>query len=220
MKTWVSCVAAAALVLLGAAGASAGAIVVSTGLDGSGNLQSAGNSVDANWTYVDANFSPTSGNTYVVASNNTDWFGGWLANGPNSDWISPDPDVSGYGTYPYSFSTTFGLSDYDLSTVSLSGAWAIDDQGSLFLNGNLISSIGDGNWGSLTAFSVPVNSPDFNQGLNTLTITMTWTDDYLEGVRLEGSVTGDVQSTPEPGSWALAGLGALAIGAIGRRRRA
>lgn len=110
---------------------------------------------------------------------------------------------------------------YDPNNVSLSGAWGIDDQGTINLNGNQIGSLGGGAWGALTSVSVPTGSADFVTGLNTLSITMTSDDHFLEAVRFEGSVTGTGldATAPEPGSvlLMLAGLGSLAFA---KRRRA
>jgi hypothetical protein len=64
------------------------------------------------------------------------------------------------------------------------------------LNGNLLDSLGNGNWGSLFAFSAP--SSDFVAGVNTLSIVGGPTDNYLEGVRLQGDITGAVTAVPEP----------------------
>jgi hypothetical protein len=195
----------------------AGTINLATGLNGSGQVIGTGDVADANWTVND--LSHDSGNitaAKTVFSNNADWYGGWLANGPNSDWIAWNPDTSANGLGNYT--RTFNLTGYDLSTVSITGAWTLDDSGILLLNGNQIASLGGGNWGSLSDFSV---STGFNQGLNSLTIEITSTDDFLEAVRLEGSLTGQSTSAvPEPASLTLVGMAAVSgLGYCGWRRR-
>jgi hypothetical protein len=98
--------------------------------------------------------------------------------------------------------------------VSLSGSWAIDDEGTLYLNGNLLGSLGDGCWESLTAFSAP--SSDFVAGENTLSIVGGATDNWVEGVRLEGDVTG----VPLPDAVSTFGLlGVVLAGLAGLRRK-
>ena len=120
-----------------------------------------------------------------------------------SDWIAFDANNccdNGLGTY----TETFDLTGYNLSTVSISGSWTIDDSGILILNGKTIGTLGDGNWGTMFAFS-DSTSTDFNQGLNTLQIEITGTDVYLEGVNLSGTLTGQ-QNAPEPSYSAISAV--------------
>jgi len=46
---------------------------------------------------------------------------------------------------PTHFKTTFNLTGFDPSTASLTGRWAMDQSGSLSLNGVLEQSVTDGN---------------------------------------------------------------------------
>ena len=188
---------------------------LATGQDGSGNIQTTSGASDANWTQ-----SVTSGAAQVVISSSADWYGGWLADDTTSAWIAPNAGITNNGPAPYTFTDTFNTSGYQLSSLAISGGmWAIDDGGTVSLNGNLLSTVGSGAWGGLTAFSVP--NSDFVSGVNTLTITLTDSDEFLEAVRLEGTVTGTavVTGTPEPATVLLsaAGLAALAFRRKARR---
>lgn len=200
---------------------------VSTGFNTSGQLitsstTSGRGTPDGHWDVIDTNLGSTyNGAAYVVTSSQNDWYSGWLGNGPNSDWIALDANTNNNGQAPYTFSTTFNMTGYDLSTASLSGSWAIDDGGTLSLNGNSLGTLGSGQWGALTAFSAP--SSDFVSGVNTLSITITDSDFNLEAVRLQGSVSASPlgTATPEPASLTLMGLCFAILGGyrVGKHRR-
>ena len=159
-----------------------GTINVATGLDCSNLLITTGGTNDCHWT---VNGNPAQ----VVAPDNADWYWGWPSDGPNSDWIAINANTASNGPAPYSFDLVFDLSGSSLSVVSLSGLWTLDDTGTLSLNGHQIAAL-SGAYLALYPFSVPAGSPFFLQGVNTLTITMTSTDNYLDAVRLEGTVSG------------------------------
>ena len=167
-------------------------INLATGLDASNQLLSTSGAADAHWT-VDQHGGGTAPAQVVTASSaDGGFFAGWAADGPNSDWIALNANTSAPGPSPYTFYRTFDLTGANLANVSIVGQWAIDDQGTLMLNGNTIASTASF---SLMDFSVPADSPFFKQGLNTLTITMTFSDNSYDAVRLEGSVTGSSVGT-------------------------
>ena len=150
----------------------------------------------------------------VVTPTDADWYGGWVANSSSSSWIAYNPTNccdNGLGDY----STTFVLTSANISSAALSGSWTLDDSGELLLNGNVVATLGGGNWGSLQSLTVP--SGDFVVGTNTLSIDITGTDSFLEGVNLEGTVTTASATAPEPSSLLLLGSGVL--GLVGWRRK-
>ena len=187
-------------------------INLGTGLDASNNLITTGGLADNNWS-VDAQAGGAQP-TQVVTPASADWWGLWPANGPGSDWIARSAATTANGPAPYSFYRAFDLSAYDLSTVTIAGSWAIDDEGTLSLNGHQLGFHVWDEWGhGLETFSVPIGSPYLLQGVNTLAITETRNDNFYEGVRLEGTVSGSV---PEPASAALLMLNTVLF--IRRRR--
>ena len=71
-----------------------------------------------------------------------------------------------------SFTFTFSLDGFDISTASLSGLWGVDNVGSVYLNNTLLSDLPNvvtGNFNVLTAFNAGPGSSAFVAGTNTLT---------------------------------------------------
>ena len=149
--------------------------------------------------------------------NDADWFGGWAADGPDSNWVTQNAQRTNNGeNLPITYSVQFYLAD--TAAASLSGSWGIDDSGFISLNGHQLDAQGCCGFPHTVGDSVV---SDFNAGLNTLSIVMTGSDDFLEAVRFEGAVTGDgatFSATPEPATVLLV-LGAIS-GCAARRRRA
>lgn len=200
------------LLALATASAQAGSVNLSTGLDASDTLITVGNTPDGHWT-VDQ---PSGGiaPAKVVAPGFADWpAAAWAANGPNSDWICIDPTtLHNAPVIPYTYYRTFNLAASELATAAISGFWGIDDAGEVRLNGTSIST-SPGDYAVTTPFSVAAGSSLFLAGPNTLTITMTASDNFWEAVRLEGTLTGVAVPTPA----AFVGGGAL-LGLLGARR--
>jgi hypothetical protein len=175
----------------------------------------------ATYTVVEQNgfnFGAT-GTAQVVtpASNDAGFLGGWVPNSSSSDWVAFDPNnATGNGLGIYT--TTFTLTAADLATASLAGSWTLDDGGSLLLNGHTLGTV-SGGWSSLHPFSVAAGSSDFVQGTNTLSLSITGSDVFLEGVNLAGILT-TPSTVPEPSLRVVmvVGLGTLLMLTWRRRR--
>ena len=195
--------------------AEAGNINLATGLDAAGNLQTANDSIDAFWKAAGGNTPIHLPNAYVVGPGSADdgTLHGWPANGPNSAWIAVDPDsVSGNGLM--SFTRTFWVNTPGTASIS-GGLWSIDDNGTLVLNGDLLSTLNSPAYDSLNAFGT--GAGDFVHGWNTLTMTVIApTDNFYEAARLEGMVIG--AGVPERSTWAMMLLGFAGLGYAGYRR--
>jgi hypothetical protein len=178
----------------------AASALIAVALPGMAQVINVSTGINPGWSYDTTEWGVNGGTgvASIVTSSDADWYGGWVPNDANSSWIAANPNNTAYNNGTYSLS--FSLSSSALSSVSLSGSWTIDDQGTLYLNGNLLGTLGNGNWGSLTPFSAP--SSDFVAGTNTLSIIGGPTDNYLEGVRLEGEVNGS-PSAPDSSSFAV-----------------
>jgi len=207
------------VLLLGTILAQASALDLSTGLDPSDTLITLGNTPDAHWS-VDQPLGGIAPALVVAPGNTGAGFPIWAANGPGSSWITIDPNSYGNGSViPYTYYRTFNLTPADLASASMAGTWGIDDEGDLKLNGNTVDT-SLGNYAANAPFSVPSGSGFFVAGLNTLTITMTLSDNALEAVRLEGQLrTGNANGTvPDSGS-TLTLLGASFVGLISFGRK-
>ncbi len=167
--------------------------ILSTGLDASNDLLTVSGSADANWT-VDQSGGGTAP-AQLVQPYSANFSSSWVPDGPNSAWIARNANLQNNGPAPYTFTRTFDLTGQNLANISIAGNWAVDDSGTLSLNGHQIATGSGG--GSLSSFSVPAGSLFLNQGLNTLTITMTSNDQFVDAVRLEAVVssTGQLSTT-------------------------
>jgi len=166
----------------------------------------------------------------------------WMANGPNSSWVGPSPNgaADGAGTPPlsglifnpgfvsatsspqafYGYTINFNL--LSAASVSTSGLqWTSDNQGvAIYLNGKNEGDTSNGDFTTFTPFTL--NKADFVTGANTLTFVV-FNEQFQPlhlsptGIRIEGTIT----TIPEPGTMALAAVGALPVLgiALARRRR-
>jgi hypothetical protein len=186
-----------------------------TGQDAYGNIQSSGGSLDANW-HSEGGVAPiVPGSAYVVDQNSADWSAGWFGNSGGSSFIAVNPyDARGNGVFSLTY--TFDLTGYDLSTAVFSGGkWAIDDAGSLILNGNTLGSLIPGQWGVLSDFTI--STANLVPGINKLKIQMDYADAYLEAACLDGKLT--VSSVPLPAALPLFLTGLGLLGRVSHRRK-
>lgn len=169
-------------------------INVSTGVNASGQALTTGGTVDPNWTYYptsgasgESNFKyPGTQPLEVVASNDTDWYSGWGANGPNSSWIAINPNSTTGNSYGF-YSTAFTLPNpLPSAQLCLVGGMSNDDHGLLAINGQPIMADQNNNYNlvpidiNITSYVVP--------GVNYLIFGFGSTDNYLEGFRLQAVV--------------------------------
>jgi hypothetical protein len=216
MSKFLAATILAAGVVSGVSSADAATINLATGLDAAGMLQTTGGSVDANWTTSGAvnPLNPPNGDV-VSTSSGDSGFPSWVPNGPNSVWIAANPnDAFGNGLVTYT--RKFWVNTPSTASI-VNGLWSIDDNGVLTLNGNVLSDLSatPGPWFNM--FSTGSGSGDFVHGWNTLVMTTTSTDTFIEGARLEGTVVG--AGVPESSIWAMMLIGFAGLGFAGVRAR-
>ena len=137
--------------------ASSKTINFATGQDSNGNIQLRGGSYDGNWMIIGDNpFLPAPPfnalnppNSFVVAPVNGGFSPYWFMNGPDSTWISANPNSLDGTVVIYTY--TFSLAGDDLRTAAFDNLkWALDDRGTIQLNDHLEASL---RWGPGDVFS-------------------------------------------------------------------
>jgi hypothetical protein len=187
-----------------------------------GNGSTVDGTVDTHWTFTDSGNS-TSGNAKVGANPGVDFFNGappWVANTSSSAWIVDNTSNSQSGGGSLIFTQTFSMAGLDPTTAAMSLSWAIDDTGTLVLNGHTIGTLSTQgfSWDILNSVTVP--AADFIAGTNTLVATVTNNDNTFEGtnVSITSATANALVGTPEPATWALFGLGVASLRVIRRRK--
>jgi hypothetical protein len=232
MKRLLLTAAVAGFVVGGACASShAGTIALfNTGVDGSSQVDLNG-TTDIHYSVSYSAGGVTYGsaqNAYAATSAGGFPIGPWLGDNSTSTWISDvTPAGSGSANGYFDFKTTFDLTGLNPATASISGQWAVDNTGSILINGT--------DTGNNIAWGVPsfenwhsfsINS-GFIAGTNTLDFIVRnwWGPDNPdapnagpEGLRVEMSGTASAV-VPEPGSFTLFSLVFATIGGFGWIKR-
>lgn len=212
---------AGAMALTLAAGSTKAATIVglfNTGTDATGAaLVGASGTVDPHYQIV----ASTAGG-FVGQQARTFFNVNYIANDADSRWVS----LSGAGTPGNTTSTyrlTFDLTGLDPLTASVSGSWAVDNQGSIRLNGAVtgyqLTGVTVLNFNRLYNFTL---NSGFVTGLNTLDFEVidNGQPTALRVDNLTGTANPLRGGVPEPSTWALMISGFGMVGAFVRRRRA
>ena len=136
-----------------------------TGVNDAGALQPVGWS-DTRYELSGPGALPAAG---LVVSPSSGW--GGLPASSLSKWISIAPSLTGAGGVTYIYRQHFDLQQFNPGTVSITGRYAADNSGQVYINGtqitaaNTVLNTGFSVWQS---FSVPAMSVPLNQGGNTI----------------------------------------------------
>ena len=142
-----------------------------TGVDSSA-MPLAGGSNDPHWTILSGPSGTFPAPALVVASPPGDY-----ASNSNSRWVWENASGNAGNNSPYTFRETFDLTGDNPNTATISGAWGVDNDGMILLNGSTpvgtgalsLSGSGD-NWGSFHKFTI---TGGFVAGVNTLDFVAT-----------------------------------------------
>ncbi|MEY2410277.1 MAG: hypothetical protein QOF48_2947 [Verrucomicrobiota bacterium] len=128
----------------------------------------------------------------------------WLPNGPNSQWIGPDPSTFGPGgTYCYTLRFSLPPCPSGNPRYSVNGQWMADDTGTIYLNGNPTGNTLPNGWAFTNWHPFSITS-GLLPGLNTLTFYVTNASAGPTGLRLELTASASCCAcTPIPCSCSL-----------------
>jgi len=182
-----------------------------TGVDGGGALLTPGD-LDPHWTITtspDGSF--IAPGPAITQLNHP----AWLANGPDSNWISvTDAGTNNVAAGTYVFETTFDLTGLVPATAQIVGQYSPDNAVSDVLINGVSTGISGGAFNVFTPFAI---NSGFIAGVNTLEFLLLNGGPGANpgGLRVELSGTAAV---PEPSSFVLAALGLLGLCVVRRRR--
>ena len=186
-----------------------------TGVDNLG-VPLAGGAVDPHYKLIasdDANFPGP--NAIVVSAPLP---GIWTPNIATAKWIAPRADQielgNAAGTYIYRL--TFDLGAGNPVGSSLTGLWATDNVGLIFLNGVYTGNTNLLPPNTVSGFSITSN---FVAGINHLDFVVVNSSPGPTGLIVERLI-GDTPGIPEPSSIVLAALGCAGLVGLKLRRRA
>jgi hypothetical protein len=122
-----------------------------------------------------------------VAPDDADWYGGWVANGPNSSWVAIDPTKPSGNAAGFYFTTFTMPNPLPSAQICIVGSFAHDDNGLLAVNGTPIMGDQGTNGGSPAQLNINITS-ELLPGTNYLNFAFGSTDNTLEGLRLQAVV--------------------------------
>lgn len=152
----------------------------------------------------------------------------WLQNTSTTDWISPGSSgLTNWAGGTYDYQTSFSLTGLNPSTAALTGSWASDNGGCIYLNGtntgNCTAAVGG--FKSLVSFTITTG---FQSGVNLLDFIVTNGANSPTGVFIDISGTAfagvtispQAATVPEPPTLpALLGIALVGLAAALRRGR-
>ncbi len=205
--------------------------VFGTGVDASGAVLPDGTAGDPHYTLVQNPLGTSSQIQVVTAARGFPVVpNGWIVGGSASAWIAPsnDPFIGPKPAGLYDYRTTFDLAGFNPATASLSGQWAVDNFGTILLNGTDTGN----QWHEFDSYGTFAIGSGFQSGVNTLDFLAVDDGQGVAGLRVDGitgsaalsggGLTGSANPVPEASTTVSFGL-LLALGlggaVLARRKR-
>ena len=138
-------------------------LLFNTGVNASGALLADG-ATDPHYQ-ITTNPDSELADAIVIDSTTAPVAGPWSPNTADSKWIGPRL-TGGSATGNYTYTTTFDLSGYDVSTVAISGDWTSDNGGVDILVNGISTGISRNDFTTVGSFQIAPGS--FLSGTNTL----------------------------------------------------
>jgi len=160
-------------------------------------------------------------------------FGPYVPNNSGSEWIEPGSASLQAAAYPagtWTVRTTFDLTGFTASSLVLQLDIAVDNLVAVTINGNTITGFSP-SCNATTApqcFSLFQSNHNIDNtaaggylpGLNTLQFVVTNTDGpgaNPTALRVQAIGNANLSGIPEPGTWALLGIGLTGLGLLRRK---
>jgi hypothetical protein len=158
---------------------------------------------------IDQQWTVNGGSAYAITNPGSV---GWIGNTASSQWISNDPSTDG-GPGPFVYSTTFTAT---AGSNVIKGLMAADDEGTIYLNGNLVftgASTNTGPWSYFESFTI---NSGFLVGPNILTVDVP--NNIVNYPNADGPTGLQIAVVPEASTWAMMVLGFAGLGLAGFRK--
>jgi hypothetical protein len=201
-------------------------VLYNTGVDSNGLALPNDTIGDPHYTLASVPGGSTDIRVRAQAGSGWSWYP-YIADSTSSAWIGANNDGTNAGPPGlYDFRTTFSLTGFDLSSVTINGRWASDNAGvDILLNGHSLGfsipsydSLGY-SFEAFRSFSILQGNPYFIEGVNVLDFIVNNEGPNTNhmALRVEMLGTGEQTPVPEPSTVLLLSFGLAGLALIRKK---